>query len=85
MIQGNVKLLECVIITGGPCDGDEYSSVGTFEVDDQEGCSCKGVRGYTGLYRLGKCASRCSLGWYIESWDTQVNNWGAVTDHWGSG
>ena len=81
--------MECGIVTGGPCDGDEISSVGTWEVDDQEGCSFKGVRGYNGLYRLilvkGKCASRCSLGWSIESWDIPVNNWGAVTDQWGSG
>ena len=83
-IQGNADFLECGTITGGPCNRDELWGVGTFQADDQEGCSCKGIRGCSGLFRKivikGKCASRCSLVWAVESWATPINNWGLVKE-----
>ena len=79
---GNLEFVDCGTITGGPCDGDELWSIGIYQADDQEGCSCKGFTGLSALERKivvkGKCASRCSLGWSVGSWSPPVNNWGAV-------
>lgn len=82
MNQGNVGETECGTITGGPCDGDELWGTAAFEVDDQEGCSCSGIRGQTAIARTmvvrGKCASRCSLGSSISTYAPGFNNWGIV-------
>ena len=81
--QGNVNSQECGTITGGPCDGDELWGTGIYQTDNQEGCSCTGIRAQTAIFRIiyikGKCASRCSLGWSVESWDKPITNWGEAT------
>ena len=82
--QGNSDFLECGTIIGGPCNGDTLWGIGIYEADDQEGCICKGFTASFALVRkiwiVGKCASRCSLGWSIGSWPTQpVNYQGLVT------
>ena len=81
--QGNSDLIECGTIIGGPCNGDTLWGIGIFQADNQEGCQCYGFTASVALVRkiwvVGKCASKCSLGWSIQSWPTQpVNNWGAV-------
>ena len=84
--QGNSDILECGTIVGGPCNGDTLWGIGIGYADNQEGCQekCYGYTGSVALVRkitiVGKCASKCQLGWSIISWpSTPVNNWGLVT------
>ena len=82
MNQGNLDYLECGTIVGGPCDGDEFWSMGVYQANDQEGCSNNGITSIIALdknlFINGKCESRCSLGWSFVNWTTPINNWGPV-------
>ena len=80
--QGNDDYIECGTIIGGPCDGDTLWGIGIDQADNQEGCQCYGftaiVRLVKKMWVIGKCASKCSMGWSVKTWDTPVNNWGLV-------
>lgn len=69
---------ECGTIAGGRCNGDILWGWGIYQAKDKSGCAKGGNPGTVSINRfievIGKCASKCSLGTSVHSYNPPVSN-----------
>jgi hypothetical protein len=69
---------ECGTIAGGRCNGDVLWGWGIYQAKDKSGCAKGGNPGTVAISRIieiiGKCASKCSLGTSVHTYNPSVSN-----------